>query len=335
MNNRQIGPVMVDAAAVSAVFDWRSAITALQEAYAQDEGGAASPPRTIAASGDAWLRIMAAVPPGRRYFGAKLMGAAMGCATRAVEYVVVLFDRETSSLAGFVDANLLTGYRTAATTAAAVDRMAPAGPARLAVIGSGLEATMHTRAIASIRELAEVSVYSPTPEKRAAFAQAIRDELGIPARAAESGEDAVRGADLVLSAARSRGEVPILYADWIKPGATVMSIGSTIPSQREIDVSVAALADLVVCDNVHEVLEETGDMLAARAEGIAVADKCFSIGQLMRSELAARQAGANIQLYKSVGGGLQDVVIADVILSRALDAGLVQPLPASFERKTI
>ena len=98
---------------------------------------------------------MTAVPPGSRYYGAKLMGMAFGPAGRQLEYVVVLFDATTGSVAAMVDGNLVTAYRTAATSAAALDRLAPQGPARLAVLGSGLEARMHTLAIASVRELSE------------------------------------------------------------------------------------------------------------------------------------------------------------------------------------
>ena len=86
---------------------------------------------------------MPAAPPGGRYFGAKLMGMAGTSATPGVQYVIVLFDRRSSRIAAFVDGNLVTGYRTAATSAAALDRLAPPGPARLAVLGSGLEAAMH------------------------------------------------------------------------------------------------------------------------------------------------------------------------------------------------
>ncbi|MFP3373902.1 ornithine cyclodeaminase family protein, partial [Pseudomonas sp. SIMBA_068] len=83
------------------------------------------------------------------------------------------------------------------------------------------------------------------------------------------------------TAARSRGEEPILFAEWLKPGATVVSIGSTIPEQREIDVSVVERSDIIICDTLEEVLEETGDMLAAKAAGIEFHNKAFSLADLM------------------------------------------------------
>jgi ornithine cyclodeaminase/alanine dehydrogenase len=307
----------------------------MQAAYSKPIPPQSTPARSVAAVGKTWLRTLSAVPVGGRYYGAKVMGAAMGSAKSGVEYVIVLFDRETSCIAGLVDGALVTGFRTAATSAAALDRLASQSPACLAVLGSGLEASMHVRAIASVRELTEVVVFSPTPEKRAAFAEAVTRDLGVPARGAASGREAVDGAGLVLCAARSRGELPILYGDWLKPEATIVSIGSTVPSQREIDASVVARSDIIVCDMLEEVLEETGDMLAARKAGIALHDKSFSMADLMSGKLEDQLRGARTRMFKSVGGGLQDIVVAELILTRALEKGLATRLPIEFDHKSI
>jgi alanine dehydrogenase len=333
MSTNPFAPVFVSSDAARAVFDWSDAVRAIQSAYARPIPPKSTPPRTVAVAGKTWLRTLPAVPVGGRYYGAKVMGMAMGSAAPGVEYVIVLFDQETSRIAAFVDGNLVTGFRTAATSAAALDRLAPQGPARLAVLGSGLEASMHTRAIASVRELTEVVVYSPTPERREAFAEAVTRDLGVSARGIASAQEAVAGADLVLAAARSRDEQPILFGDWLKPGATVVSIGSTIPEQREIDVSVVGRSDLIVCDMLEEVLEETGDMLAAQKAGIAFHDKSFSLADLMGGALDDRLKDARNRMYKSVGGGLQDIVVAELILTKALEAGLATPLPIEFETK--
>ncbi|WP_439891153.1 ornithine cyclodeaminase family protein [Ralstonia sp. 25C] len=327
------GPVFVSSDAARSVFRWGDAIQALQNTYSQPIPAPVTPPRTVASAGKTWLRTLPAIPPAGRYYGAKLMGMAGDAPSPGVEYVIVLFDRETSRIAAFVDGNLVTGFRTAATSAAALDRLAPRGPARLAVLGSGLEATMHTRAIASIRELTEVMVFSPTPERREAFAEDVTRELGIKAAGAASAQAAVEGADLVLAAARSRGEQPILYANWLKPGAAVVSIGSTIPQQREIDASVVERSDLIVCDVLEEVLEETGDMIAARHAGVDVHHKAISLADLMRGACEERVKAAKAPLFKSVGGGLQDIVIAEIILTKACEAGLATPLPLHFQTK--
>jgi ornithine cyclodeaminase/alanine dehydrogenase len=328
-------PVFVSSEVAVAVFDWKAAIRALQQAYSAPEEPAATPPRTIASGGKAWLRCLPATPSGCRYFGAKLMGMATDAPHPGVEYVIVLYDRETSRIAAFVDGEKVTGFRTAATSAAALDRMAPHGPGRLAVLGSGLEAMMHVRAFAAIRDFDEIAIFSPTQAKREALAAQLSEELGVRCIAAPEAQAAVAGAGVVLAAARSHGEKPILYGDWIAPGAVTVSIGSTVPAQREIDVSVVAQSDVIVCDMVHEVVEETGDMIAARMAGIDFADRCYSIGRLLAGELDARLAAARHPMFKSVGGGLQDVVVAGIILDRAREAGLATALPFAFSTKHV
>ncbi|KHK92920.1 ornithine cyclodeaminase [Novosphingobium malaysiense] len=328
-------PVFVSSDAAATVFDWKAAISALRRAYGAPEEPSATPPRTIASGGDAWLRCLPAAPSGCRYFGAKLMGMATEAADPGVQYVIVLYDRQTSRIAGFVDGEKVTGYRTAATSAAALDRMAAVRPGKLAVLGSGLEAMMHTRAFAAVRDFDEIAIFSPTPDKREALAAQLTAELGVPCVAADAPEAAVHEAGVVLAAARSHGEKPILYGDWISPGAVTVSIGSTVPSQREIDVSVIAQSDVIVCDMVHEVVEETGDMIAAREAGHKVAGRCHSIGKLIAGDLDDRIARARFPLFKSVGGGLQDVVVAGMVLDRARTAGLATELPIAFSTKLV
>lgn len=326
-------PVFVSGEVARRVFTWSEAIDSLRTIYHSPEQAGATPPRTVATVGKAWLRTLPALPPAGRYFGAKLMGAGVQGVSAGIEYVIVLFDRETSRIAAFLDANAITAFRTAATSALALDGLTPKSPARLAVLGSGLEASHHVRAFAAVRELTEVVVHSPTPERRTAFAEALTRDLGMPARAVASGEAAVGGADIVLAAARSQGEKPILFGPWLKPSATVVSIGSTIPQQREIDVSVVERSDLIVCDSLEEVLTETGDMLAAEAAGMAFRSKSFSLNDLVSGACDDRVRAAGIRMFKSVGGGLQDIVVAELLVRKALQAGLATPLPIQFESK--
>ena len=327
-------PVFISSEVAAKVFNWKEAISAVQSAYRLPTPDAANPPRTVATSAKAWLRTLPAMPTGCRYFGAKLMGLALSAEQPAVEYVIVLFDRTTSRIAAFIDGAQVTAYRTAATSAAAVDKLAPSGPARLAVLGSGLEASMHTRAIAAVRSLSEIRVFSPTPARREQFADLMGQELGVPAHASQNAKEATDGATIVLAAARSYGEKPILNGDWLQRGTLVVSIGSTVPEQREVDVSVIARATTIVCDRMDEVISETGDMLAGAKAGIEFAAKCRSLHSLMAEESGLYNA-ADILLYKSVGSGLQDIVVAAMILERALSAGLTVPLPINFERKQI
>jgi alanine dehydrogenase len=317
------------------VLSIEDAIQALQMAYASPVDSRNTPRRTIVDGDGAGFRVLPSAPPATRYFGAKLMGATTTSGRfRGVGYVIVLFDREAGEIAALVDGKFITGCRTAATSAAALDRLAPPGPIRLGVLGSGFEASMHVRAFAAVRPVQEVIVFSPTPERRAAFATTMTDALGVPCHAAESADAAAdlfrTSVDVVLAAARSRGEKPILFGDDLRPGVTVVSIGSTVPQQREIDASVVERCDLIVCDDVGEVVDETGDMIAAADAGLSFRDRCVSLHALMSGEAEELRKRAEIRMFKSVGSGLQDVVIAGLVLDRAIESGRATPLPVAF-----
>lgn len=320
----------VSSEAVEAVLQWDEMIARLREAYSVPLDDKVSPPRTVARGQGAWLRTLTAVPPTTRVMGAKVFGMSQN---KTVGYAITLLDRESGGFIGLIDAYYVTSFRTGATSAVAIDKLCPPGPKTIAVLGSGSEANSHTRAIHAIRPVNGIRVFSPTPANREAFVGRMGVELGIPGVAVSSPEEAVQGADIVVACARSRDETPILYGDWLKPGTLVVSIGSTLPEQREIDASVADVCDLIVCDMVEEVLEETGDMIAARAAGVVVDHKMGSLNDLMLGKLDDRVRNARLPMFKSVGSALQDIVIAELAFTRALARGLATELGVSLKTR--
>lgn len=320
-------PLYVSAEATRRVLAFPEVIAALRAAYSVPHGALVSPPRVVTRGDGNWLRALAASPPNAKYMGAKVFGFGR---KKSVSYLIALFEQETGALAALVDATLITAYRTAATSAVAADRLAPPGEVTLAVLGSGLEAQMHARAMASVRPLSALRVFSPTSKNREAFAAAFTNEFGIPAIPVGQAEEAVAGAGIVVAAARSHDETPILRGRWLHDGMLVVSIGSTLPEQREIDEDVVAGSDLIVCDICEEVIDETGDMLAAKAAGIDFEDRIISLNDLMSGKADRRVAAARRPMFKSVGAALQDVVVAELVVDRAVAAGLAKPSALDF-----
>jgi len=312
---------------VRATFDWQSALDALRTAYAQPVDEAHLPPRTMARGGQEWLRTLSGVLPSLGLMGAKLIAASTR--NRRASYLIPLFDIESAELVALLDANSITGFRTAATSAMAVDLLAPPGPLRVAVIGSGFEATHHLRAVAHVRELTAVSVFSPREASRERFCVQTAD-LEAPVSARSEPEAAVAGADLVLCAARSRDESPTLRGAWLRPGMTVVSIGSTLPEQRELDIESVDRADLVVADMVDEVTADTGDMIAAKAAGVTFADKLVSLAEVAGGRHPGRSGPEQVVVYKAVGSALQDLTVAGMCARRARELGLGTRLAESI-----
>jgi alanine dehydrogenase len=318
--------VLVKDDAVTAVAEWTAAVAALRAAYSGPLKPEMVPPRTMARGDGFWLRGLCAISPSRRYMGCKLIAAAPRI--KRASYLISLFDQKTMELAALIDGNQVTGIRTAATAAVAVDLIAPQRPLKIGVIGSGYEARGQLEAVLACREVASARVYSPTPASRARFAEHFREHVDIVA--CESPELAVAGADVVLCAARSRDESPVLLGQWLAPGATVVSIGSTLPEQREVDADTLARASLIVADMPEEIEHDTGDAIAARAAGIDVGAKLVSLADVASGRVAPRRQAEDIVVYKSVGTALQDVVIAEMLLERARERGLLTALPGGI-----
>ena len=317
---------------IQAVFGWRPAIEALRAAYAAGGGDSRYPARAVARGDHGWLRVLSGVPGDDGLMGAKIIAAAPGA--RQVSYLIALFDQKSAELAALVDGNAITGYRTAATSALAADLLSAAGPLTVAVIGSGFEARKHLRAVAAVRDLAAASVYSPRAESRRRFAAELAD-LGIPITPAASPAAAVAGAHLVICAARSHDETPVLLGRWLEPGMTVVSVGSTVPEQREIDAETIARAEVIVADVVTEVVRDTGDFIAARVGGVTADHRVTSLAGLVSGQSTGRTAAGQIVLYKSVGSAVQDLAVAGMCVRGAAAAGLGTrfPVPIDVIRK--
>lgn len=324
-------PVFVSAAATAAVLDWGEMIGAVRAAYAVPHAPHTSV-RAIARGDGISIRGLVAAPPGSGCMGAKVFGVARA---RQVTYLLPLFDQETGELVALVDALHITALRTAATSAVAVDRLARRSPATLGVLGSGAEAQAHVRAVAAVRTLRGVRLFSPNPANRERAALDLERELRVPCAPVGNPAAAVGGADIVVAAARSRDETPILDGDWLAPGALLVSIGSTVPEQRELDVRSIEVCDLIVCDAVDEVVHETGDFLAATAAGVAFADKLATLNDLVARKVDARVAAARQPMYKSVGAAIQDVVIGEIAYRAAVERGLAPQIDARLEIKQL
>ena len=302
-----------------ALLSWPEVISCLAAAYARAGDARAAPPKVVARSGGMWLRALTAISGTGTCMGAKIIAKGR---PRGTEHVIALWDQQSGALACLMSGKGVTAVRTAATTAVAIDRIAPRSALDVAVLGSGHEASTHVSALATVRELRSLRVYSPTRENRERFAARISRELGIGGRAAARPSEAVEGADLVIAAARSHDETPILQGAWLERGAMVVSIGSTVPEQREVDPETVRRADVIVADVPEEVAHETGDMIAAREAGVSFDAKMVSLADLVQERATVQQRRDNNVLFKSVGSGLQDVAVAEMCYARAQTAGV-------------
>jgi ornithine cyclodeaminase len=228
---------------------------------------------------------------------------------------VLLFSGETGALMAVMSASEITGIRTAAMTGLATRLLARPKASRLALIGSGHQAHWQLQAVAAVRPLASVKVAARSLASARAFVEAERANHDFAMEAVASAEDAVRGADIVITVTNARE--PVLRREWIAPGTHVNAVGSSTPSHCEIEPALMGEAALFV-DRRESTLNESGDYLNALHAGLVTpASLLAEIGELVVGRHAGRSSAQEITLFKSLGMALEDVAMARVLYQRA------------------
>jgi ornithine cyclodeaminase len=164
-----------------------------------------------------------------------------------------------------------------------------------------------------------VRVASGSPESARRFAQEMAAESPVPIEAAESAQQAVLGADLVVTATSSAN--PVLRREWIAPGAHLNLVGASLPDRREADGATMAAATIFV-DRRESAENEAGDYLLAVAEGALSRDAIRAeLGEVLVGARPGRRAPGEITLFKSLGLAIEDLAAAQHAYARAQATG--------------
>jgi ornithine cyclodeaminase/alanine dehydrogenase-like protein (mu-crystallin family) len=227
---------------------------------------------------------------------------------------VLLHSGETGELLAVVNASAVTAIRTAAVSAVATRLLARPDASTLAILGAGVQARTHLEAIPLVRDIGEIRVFSRTAAKAAELAK-----LDPRVRIVSSAEEAVRGADVIVTATSSRE--PVVQREWIADGAHINAVGSSIAAARELDSATVAAASLFV-DRRESTVNEAGDYLFALREG-AISDGHIraEIGDILIGTAAGRASDEEITLFKSLGLAIEDLASAAFVYDRARKAG--------------
>ena len=231
---------------------------------------------------------------------------------------IAVNDPMTGTLEALMDATYLTAVRTGAVTGVAARFLAPGNSRVATVIGCGVQGKTQAWAVAETCSLDVIRIFDISGERMGRFAEEMGPKLGVDIVAAESGEAAVRDADIVVTATSSRE--PVVQRRWLSDEVHVSAIGSFYPDYRELDTETIREAKVVV-DSREAVLAEAGDLIIPLKEGAITKDHIYAeLGDLVLGRREGRVEGDGLTVFKSVGLAIQDSSVASLVLKKWREA---------------
>ena len=211
---------------------------------------------------------------------------------------ILLNDPQTGAPLAVMDGRLITEMRTAAVSAAATKLLGPKDAKVLAILGSGVQARSHIEALRLVRQFEKIRVWSPNKSHAEQFAR----EMGAQAMSAE---DAIRDADVIVTATSSK--TPVLHGTWLKSGCHVNAVGACRPDWRELDDD--AMRNVVFVDSREAAMKESGDVILSRVKIYA------ELGEAFAGKIDNRADETTI--FKSLGMAVEDVTAALLVYRSA------------------
>ena len=273
--------------------------------------------------GSGLLGLMPAVladPPVMGLKVVSVMPGNHGTELDAHQGAVMIFETRRGQPLAIIDATSVTRIRTGAVSGVATRALARADAGDLALLGSGTQAISHLEAMACVRRLRRVRVWSPDAARARSFAEREGARRGLRVEVAASAELAVRDADLICTTTSARE--PILRGEWIAAGAHVNAVGACFPHTRELDTDAVRRSRMIV-DRRESALHEAGEFLIPRAEG-AITDAHIrgELGEVLLGRVAGREQPADVTLFKSLGIAVEDLAAAYWASQRAREQGI-------------
>jgi thiomorpholine-carboxylate dehydrogenase len=287
---------------VRAHLEWDALIAAMENALIDFSAGRVQQPVRRFLTVDRYEGFFGVMPAvSDKVMGIKLVtfypnNAARGLPTHLA--MIQLFAPDTGEALALIDGRLITEMRTAAVSAAATKVLAAPDAKVLAILGSGVQARAHVEALTRVRAFEEIRVWGRTR----AHAERFAGEVGARAMAAE---DAVRGADVVVTA--TAATEPILNGAWLKSGAHVNAIGWRGHTSRELDDT--AMAKVVVVESREAAHDQCGDVILSGAEIYA------ELGEILAGDKPARAEQTTV--FDSVGIAVEDIAAARLVYDAA------------------
>jgi alanine dehydrogenase len=298
------------------------AIEAVEEAHRElSLGQAVDVPRQRTRLPQTTLHILQGALQGRDAIGYK----AYTSNRSGVRFLVYVSSASTGVLRVVLEADLLGMMRTGAASGVATRWLARPDAEILGVFGSGWQSEGHVEAIAAVRPLRRIKVFSRNAERLSAFCTKMTERLAIEVVPAASPEETVRGSDIVSTV--TTAATPLFDANWLSPGTHINAAGSNSLIRREVGEDVLRISRLIVVDSVESALKEAGDLLPALEKGRLSERQLVELGDVIIGRHPGRRSPEEITLFESQGMAIQDISLAVRLEALARERGLGVELP--------
>jgi alanine dehydrogenase len=300
---------------VERVLDMKIAIKAVEEAFREmGEGKVEMPPRVpvFLEEYDGAIGFMPAYLKKSKILGIKVMSHYEKNPERfkrpILSGLIILNDPETGIPFTIMDAAFVTIMRTGAAGAVGAKYLSREDSEIVGVIGTGKQGISQVLALNEVRKVKKVKAYNISKEAQLNFLRALRDRIDAEIELVDSPENAVRGADIVVTCTPSTQ--PIVRADWLAKGVHITAIGADMPKKRELHTEVFKILDKIVVDSIAQVIP-VGEFRIPISEGVISKESIYAeIGEIVAGKKAGRESNKEITLFKSTGLAIQDISTA-------------------------
>jgi alanine dehydrogenase len=308
---------ILDSTSVDSLLTPGLALDAMRELFDLTDAGATGYARSDFTHARGWLRVLLGYIEPMGVVGFKVLHRTEG---EGMRYTIYVHDLETGVLTGLVDGLEVTNLRTGAVSALATAHLAAEPVDVAALVGTGPVARGQLVALDMVRPAGEVRVFARAPENRRRFISEMSSVVASRLTEAASLEEAIEGAALVTLA--TKATEPILFSHHLSPGVHFNSVGPASRDRVEVDPAAFPSFDRVACDSVEHVMDEAGDAYLAVRERHFDPAEADDLSALVTGAAPGRAATDEITLFKSVGTGLQDLMVAGRLLQAAEEAGV-------------
>jgi len=266
-----------------------------------------------------WVNAMPAYVDPFDTAGLKWVGGWGGNIERGLPFImgtILLIEPQTGLLLSVMEGGFITNIRTGAATGVAAKYLAKKDSAIVGLVGAGAQARMQLRALSNVFSLEEVRIADIVPEALTRFAQEMERELGVAIKKARNNEEAVDGADIIVTATASH-QILVKRA-WVSRGAFVASIGS----YPELDPQLILNAEKLLVDSWAQ-NKHRGELSRLVEEGLINEENIHGeIGEVVAGKMPGREREDEIIVACLIGLGGHDVGCAHFAYEEAEKRGL-------------